>query len=277
MKPARRPSGQNEQRAPGEVALFVTCLVDLFRPEVGFAAATLLERAGWRVVVPPGQTCCGQPAFNAGDQATARRLARRTVAELEGFERVVVPSGSCAAMIRVHYPELLADDPVWRRRAESVAARTRELATFLGETRGSRPPPDGPHDGESTVATFHDSCHGLRELGIRDQPRRLLGSVPGLELVEMERSEACCGFGGTFCVKMPEISVRMAEEKAEAAEATGAALLLGGDLACLMNVAGVLTRRDSALAVRHFAEVLAGEPKVAPIGRADEAAPGESS
>lgn len=229
-------------------------MVDLFRPTIGFAAVKLLEDAGCDVVVPEAQTCCGQPAFNTGDRATTTRLARHTIETFEGFEHVVLPSGSCAGMVKEHYPGLFENDPAWKARAEDLAGRTWELTSFLTDVLGVTEV-EAALEG---TATYHDSCHGLRELGIRDQPRRMLGSVEGLELVEMEASEACCGFGGSFCVSYPEISVQLASEKARRIQGTGAAMVLGGDLACLMNIAGYLKRHESAVRVRHLVEVLAG-------------------
>lgn len=248
------------------VGLFVTCLVDLYRPSTGFAAVRLLEAAGCEVAVPEGQTCCGQPAFNSGDTGTARAIARPVVGRFEGFDHVVAPSGSCAGMIRRHLPGLFAGDAKWRERAERLAGRTWELTSFLtdvcgagGEGRGF----DGRDDGVQAPrgvrrATYHDSCSGLRELGVREQPRRLLAGVAGLDLVEMPDREACCGFGGTFCVKYPEISGRMVEEKVENVTATGADAVLGGDLGCLLNIAGRLGREGRSVRAFHVAEVLAG-------------------
>lgn len=251
--------------APCRVGLLATCLVDLFRPAVGFAAADLLERAGCRVDAPP-QTCCGQPGYNSGDFDTARAVARQVVETFEGYEYVVAPSGSCAGMVRRHYPKLFEDEPEWRRRAEVLAERTWELVSFLVDVRGVEEV-DARCDG---VATYHDSCSGLRELGIETQPRRLLRTVRGLSLAEMADTRECCGFGGTFCVKYPDISLRMVDNKTAAAAATGAGLLLGGDMGCLLNIAGRLARRGSPLAVRHVAEVLAGRCDEAPIAGADD-------
>ena len=248
------------------VALFVTCLVDLFRPAIGLAAAELLEAAGCRVEVPEPQVCCGQPAFNSGDRATTEDLARQTIPALESYDYVVAPSGSCAGMLRVHFPELFDSDPGWKRRAEAVAAKSFELVAFLVDVLGFT---DVPGRLEARV-TYHDSCSGLRELGIKAQPRKLLGRVAGLELVEMSRPEVCCGFGGTFCVKYPEISTRMVDDKLADAEATGAELLLAGDLGCLLNMAGRVARRGSRLAVRHVAEVLAGRLEEPPIAATRE-------
>lgn len=246
------------------VALFATCLVDLYRPAVGFAAARLLEDAGCEVEVPDAQTCCGQPAYNSGDRKDAADLARRTIALLEGYDAVVVPSGSCGGMIAHHYPELLADDPEWAPRAQALKHRTHELMQYLVDVRGV----SSVGVRLEATATYHDSCSGLRELGVKAQPRRLLASVEGLSLKELPGAEVCCGFGGTFCVKYPEISGKMVDEKAADVEATGAGLLLAGDMGCLLNIAGRLSRRGSAVEVRHVAEVLAGMTDEAPpIGR----------
>lgn len=235
------------------IALFVTCLVDLFRPSVGFAAVKLLEDAGCDVFVP-SQTCCGQPAYNSGDRALAKELAKQVIDAFSPYDYVVAPSGSCAGMLAKHYPELFADDPNLALRANAFAGKVHELASFLTDVRGVE-----------TVAasfegrvTYHDSCSGLRELGVAAQPRKLLQSVKGLELVEMEESATCCGFGGTFALKFGEISAAIAERKVENIEASGAPVILAGDLGCLMNMAGKLARDGSTVEVRHFAEILAG-------------------
>jgi L-lactate dehydrogenase complex protein LldE len=239
---------------PARVALLVTCLVDLFRPNVGFAAVALLEAAGCTVEVPRAQTCCGQPAYNSGDRADAKRVARQVIAAFAGYDYVIAPSGSCAGMVHVHYPELFADEPEMLPEAEALAARTYELVSFLVDVRGM-----------STVAArweksaaYHDACSGLRELGVKMQPRHLLASVEGLRLCEVPGAEVCCGFGGTFCVKYPEISDKMVSDKAAEIIGTGADAVLGGDLGCLLNIAGKLARLGSAVEVRHIAEVLAG-------------------
>lgn len=237
------------------VALLVTCLVDLFRPSVGFAAVRLLERAGCEVEVPAAQTCCGQPAFNSGDRASAERIARGLIATFAGYDYVVAPSGSCAGMLRKHLPELFEDDPATAARARELAGRCHELVSFLTDVRGIT----AVDAALPARVTYHDSCSGLRELGVKRQPRALLASVAGLELVELDEAEVCCGFGGTFCVKYPEISTRMVSSKAERIAATGAKLLLAGDLGCLMNMAGRLKRLGSPVEARHVAEVLAGE------------------
>ncbi len=244
------------------VALFVTCLVDLFRPTVGFAAVKLLEDAGCSVEVPAAQTCCGQPAYNAGDRKDAAEIARQVIAVFEGYDFVVVPSGSCGGMLSHHYPALLADDPTWAERAKAMAARTHELVSFLVDQRGMERV-EASFAGE---VTYHDSCSGLRELKIKAQPRRLLGSVEGLALKEMHDTEACCGFGGTFCVKYPDVSDKILSEKVKTIAASGAGTLLAGDMGCLLNMAGKLAREGSAVKARHVAEVLAGMAEGPAIG-----------
>jgi len=246
------------------VALFVTCLVDLFRPTVGFAAVKLLEQAGCTVEVPENQTCCGQPAYNSGDRADARTIGRQTIKALEKYRHVVAPSGSCAGMIKVHYPELFADDPGWAPRAEALAERTWELTQFLVQVRGWTEV-DARFDGS---VTYHDSCASLREHGVKDEPRTLLGRVAGLDLAEMAETEICCGFGGTFCVKYPEISNRMASDKVDNIRATGAGTVLAGDLGCLLNIAGKLKRLGEPVEARHVVEVLAGMADGPAIGEA---------
>ena len=240
----------------------MTCLVDLYRPNVGFAALRLLESAGYEVVVPEAQTCCGQPAYNVGDQADTRAIARGVIEAFEGLEHVVVPSGSCAGMISAHYPALFDEGDPWRARAEALAGRTRELMSFLTDVARV----ELPAAEYAGTVTYHDGCSGLRELGVKDQPRALLGAVDGLELVEMEDVEVCCGFGGTFCVKYPDISERMVSDKVALAAATGADTLVGGDLGCLLNIAGRAARLDVPLEVRHAAEILAGMTDAPPIG-----------
>jgi len=250
---------------PRRVALFVTCLVDLFRPSVGFAAIKLLEEAGCSVEVPPLQVCCGQPAYNSGDRQTTRTIATQIIDAFEGYEAVVAPSGSCGGMLSHHYPGLFDDDPAMKKRAESLAERSFELMAFLVDVLGVDKV-DARYDG---TVTYHDSCSGLREFGVRGQPRRVLGSVKGLRISEMKTPEVCCGFGGTFCVKYPEISNAMVGEKSADITASGAQTLLAGDLGCLMNMAGKLQREGSAVQVRHVAEVLADMGTLAPIGEPD--------
>jgi len=249
-----------------KVGLFVTCLVDLFRPNVGFSAVDLLTEAGADVVVPESQVCCGQPAFNSGDDRGARRIARGIVEAFEDFDYVVAPSGSCAAMIREHYPVLFENDAQWAKRAAAVAGKTWELMSFLTDVAGFESI-EAKLDGSYT---YHDSCSGLRELGVSHQPRSLLARVDGLECKEMTDSNVCCGFGGTFCVKYPEISDRMVSDKVRNVAQSGAGFLLGADMGCLMNIAGKLSRDDSRIRVYHVAEVLAGRTDVAPIAGQDD-------
>ena len=237
------------------VGLFVTCLVDLMRPSIGFAALRLLEAGGATVVVPLEQTCCGQPAYNSGDRADARALAAKVVAEFEGCDFLVAPSGSCSGMIRTHYADLFSDDPAMLARVEALAAKTRELTDFLvGELRLASVP--GRFAG---TVTYHDSCSGLREMGVKSQPRALLAKVPGLKVSEMAECETCCGFGGTFAVKFVEISTRLADNKCGHIAASGADAVVLGDLGCMLNIEGRLRRRgDAKTRVLHVAEVLAG-------------------
>ncbi|MDX9861080.1 MAG: (Fe-S)-binding protein [Rhodospirillales bacterium] len=251
--------------AAPRVGFFVTCLVDLMRPSVGFAAVGLLEEAGCAVEVPADQTCCGQPAYNSGDRADAVALAQRVIAAFEGYDYVVVPSGSCAGMIREHYPRLFAGDAAWEGRARGLAERTHELTAFLVDVLGV----DTVAATLSGTVTYHDACSGLRELKIKAQPRRLLASIDGLTLKESAMAETCCGFGGTFCVKYPEISERMVEAKTDDLMATGADMVLAGDLGCLLNIAGRLKRKGSAMQARHVAEVLAGSLDAPAIGEPD--------
>jgi L-lactate dehydrogenase complex protein LldE len=246
------------------VALFVTCLADALRPSVGFAALRLLEDAGCTVEVPLQQTCCGQPAFNSGDTRDAALLARRFVELFEPYDYVVAPSGSCIGMTRVHYPEALADDPPWAERARRVGERSFELMSFLTDVMHYRP----RGLALAASATYHDSCSGLRELGIHAQPRALLAAVEGLALVPLDGHDVCCGFGGTFCVKYPAISNAVVAEKAAAVGRSGAQLLLGGDLGCLVHMAGKLHREGSPVRVYHAAEVLAGMADAPAIGEA---------
>lgn len=237
------------------VGLFVTCLVDLMRPRIGFAALKLLEAAGCEVVVPETQTCCGQPGYNSGARAAAKALARKVLDEFSGFEYVVAPSGSCAGMIRTHYPELLRDAPDELERVRSLCDRTYELTDFLVNVAKLSAVPGNLNK----TITYHDSCAGLRELSIKSQPRQLLAKVPGLRLIEMEEAETCCGFGGTFAVKFGEISTHIAERKCANIAACGADAVVLGDLGCMLNIEGRLRRRgDAKTRVLHVAEVLAG-------------------
>lgn len=254
--------------APGDlrVGLFVTCLADLMRPSVAFAAVKLLQDAGCEVIVPPGQTCCGQPALNSGDSTDARAIARQVIVAFEGFDAVVGPSGSCMGTLRHDYPALFADEPAWRARAEDLSHRSHELMSFLVDVLKQQTV-DAQYDGR---VTYHDSCAGLREMGVKAQPRQLLASVQGLDLVEMAGTDECCGFGGTFCVKYPEISTKMVDDKIAHIQTSGATTVLGGDLGCLLNIAGRLKRRGLPVRVLHTAEVLAGFGQQPAIGEPEQ-------
>lgn len=252
-------SGARIQRP--RVALFVSCLVNVFRPAVADAAIALLEAAGCEVHVPPGQSCCGQSGYNAGAIADTRPVAREMIRCFEGFDAVVAPTGSCAGMIVHHYPRLFAEEPEWLARATALAAKTRELTQYLHE-RGWQP---GVARSGDSAACYHDSCAGLRELGIRAEPRALLARA-GIGVREMRQTEVCCGFGGTFCAKLPEISVAMADEKLAAAVESGATTLTGGDLGCLLHLAGRARATGVPLRFRHVAELLCPADAVESIG-----------
>ncbi len=236
------------------VGFFVTCIVDAMRPNIGFASLKVLEEAGCDVEVPRAQTCCGQPAYNSGDDNTTREIAKQLIAAFEPYDYVVVPSGSCASMIRSHYGELFVGDNEWEARQKAVSAKTWEILSFLRDIMNYCPK-GIRYDG---VATYHDSCSGLRDLRVYDQPRTLLGEVEGLRLTPLTGNNECCGFGGTFCVKYPDVSNAIVAGKAEKIEATSADTLLGGDMGCLMNMAGKLSRQGSEVKAYHTIEVLAG-------------------
>lgn len=235
------------------VALFVTCLADLMKPGVAFAALRLLEHGGCTVEVPRTQTCCGQPAYNSGDRATAIALARKALDEFEGFDYVVAPSGSCGGMVRAHYPELFRDDPATLKRIEGLASRTYELTDFLVNVLKLD---SVPGDFKGTV-TYHDSCSGLRELNVKAQPRALLAKLPGVTLAEMNEAETCCGFGGTFSLKNADVSVAMGTDKVRAVLDTQAEYVVTGDNSCLMHIGGLLSRMRAGVKPIHLAEILA--------------------
>jgi L-lactate dehydrogenase complex protein LldE len=238
------------------VGLFVTCLVDLVRPEIGFSALKLLEQAGCKVEVPESQTCCGQPAYNSGDAATARALAERVLLDFEGFDYVVVPSGSCCGQIATHYVDVFRDAPDLKARADALAAKTYELTDFLVNVVRV----DRLSSNFHGTVTYHDSCSGLRELGVSTQPRELLAKVPGAKLVEMKDCLNCCGFGGTFSLKYGEISAAIVDEKCRNIRATRADAVVLGDLGCMLNIEGRLRRiGDDRTRVLHVAQVLAGD------------------
>ncbi|TKC82591.1 (Fe-S)-binding protein [Trinickia terrae] len=237
------------------VGLFVTCLIDMMRPEIGFSVIKLIERAGFEVVVPPAQTCCGQPAYNSGERRLARDLAEKTLREFEQFDYIVVPSGSCGGMIGVHYGDLFADDPELMSRYGRLRPKVFELTDFLVNVAKIELAPLGF---EGSV-TYHDSCSGLRELGVKVQPRALLAQA-GVALTEMKGCEHCCGFGGTFAVKYGNISTAIVDEKCANIQASGADAVVLGDLGCMLNIEGRLRRTgDTKTRVLHIAQVLAGD------------------
>lgn len=245
-----------------KVGLFVTCLVDLLRPNIGFAALKLLDSAGCETDVPRAQTCCGQPAYNSGDRETAAAVARQVIETFERFDYVVAPSGSCAGMLRVHFPALLAGDPDWAKRAKEFASRCHELVSFLVNVRGMT----AVAARCESSACYHDSCSSLREMRVRDEPRKLLASVEGLRLNEISDGEACCGFGGAFCVKYPDISARIGSDKLDNVARTGTDLVLAADLGCLVHLAGLAERQNRRLRFRHVAEVLVEDTETPPMG-----------
>lgn len=235
------------------VQLFVTCLVDQFFPDVGFAVVEILENLGLKVEYPQAQTCCGQPAFNAGFWNDARAMARHTIDVLSQSDApVVIPSGSCGDMVIHHYAEILANDPEYGPKAAALAQRTYEFTQFLVDVLGVA-------DVQARAGgclTYHASCHGLRGLGLKQQPRKLLSNVSGAEQKELPGAEECCGFGGLFAVKMSNISAAIMQRKLDNIEATGADTVVGADVSCLMHIAGGLRRRGSKIQVKHLAEIL---------------------
>jgi L-lactate dehydrogenase complex protein LldE len=243
-----------------KVAIFITCLADLLRAEVIFSTVQLLEEAGCEVVVPLPQVCCGQPAYNSGDNSSAQTIAKQVIQQFTPFDAVVVPSGSCAGMIRHHYPLLFAHDETHLDAANTLAAKTYELTQFLYDVLKIQ-----KFDRKSKdKITYHDACSGLRELQIKNQPRYLLNAIEGVKLCEQQDAEVCCGFGGTFCVKYPDISNKMVSDKIKNIQATNADIVTAGDLGCLLNIAGKLKREQSPMRVFHIAEVLAGQTEGKP-------------
>lgn len=235
-----------------QVALFATCLIDHFRPQAGFAAARLLEQAGCEVAVPI-QTCCGQPAYNGGDEKNAAAIARKVIDTFGAYEFVVVPSASCAGMLKNHYPKLFESDAKWRARAQGLADKTHELFSFLVNIRGMQ----YIESKCARRAAYHDSCSSLREAKCAREARTLLRAVDGLDLLDIPDAETCCGFGGLFSIKYPELSARMADDKIANIHNTGAEMLIGPDLGCLIHLAGRLSRKGDKMEVRHAAEILA--------------------
>jgi L-lactate dehydrogenase complex protein LldE len=237
-----------------KISLFVTCLVDQFFPEAGMSVVTVLRRLGVEVEFLAEQTCCGQPAFNSGFTDEARTLARRFIEIFKDSEYVVAPSGSCTSMVRVFYLELFKDDPEWHERAQSLASRTYEFTEFLVNVLGIE---DVGACFQGKVA-LHQSCHLLRELNVRSEPQRLLNSVKGIEVVELERAETCCGFGGLFSIKYPHISGGILQEKIDSINKSGAEIVVASDVGCLMHIAGGLSRQSAPAKTMHIAELLAG-------------------
>ena len=244
------------------IALFATCLIDSFRPSAGFAVIKLLEQAGYQVDVPEMQTCCGQPAYNNGDLKSARKIAQQTIEIFEQYDYVIIPSGSCAGMLIQHYPNLFEDNPEWKNKATDLSRRCYEFTIFLHDVCKKITFPIK----NKVSITCHDSCSSLRETGSKQQIRNLINSNKNLNLIELNDSDTCCGFGGTFCVKYPEISEQMVNDKVANIMATGAEILVSADLGCLLNIAGRLKRLKSPIKVFHIAELLAGETDKAGMG-----------
>jgi len=237
------------------VTLFIQCLVDGIFPEVGEAVVGIFRKLGVSLKCPTRQTCCGQPAFNSGYQGEARVAARRFIEIFQTAETIVCPSGSCVTMVRYHYPQLFAGDAAWLQRAQEVAAKTFELTEYLVDILGV----DDLGAHYNGVVTYHDSCHLLRNLRVKEQPRRLLRKLAGAEFVEMNDSDRCCGFGGSFSFKYADISAAMAEDKVNNIVASGADTVVGCDMGCLMNIQGRLSREGSSIKVMHIAQLLAGK------------------
>lgn len=264
--PVSETTSESSRPASVRVAFFVTCLTDLYRPSVGFASIALLEQAGCEVIVPEGQTCCGQPQWNSGDRKGAQKVVRRMIEvfEADPVDYVVAPSGSCIGMVQ-DWPMLFEDDPSWAARARAISDKAWELTSFLVDVRGW----SDIHARLDGVAAYHDSCTGKRKLGVQAQPRALLSRVEGLEVRDLNQPEECCGFGGTFCVKYGEISTRMVTDKAEDIISTGADTLLAGEVGCLLNMSGRLKRMGSPIRCRHVAEVLANMADTPAMGEGE--------
>jgi L-lactate dehydrogenase complex protein LldE len=236
------------------VTLFIQCIVDGVYPEVGEAMVRLFSKLGLAMTYPEDQTCCGQPAFNSGFRKEARRAARRFIEIFESAETIVCPSGSCVNMVRNHYPKLFENDPAWRDRADDIASKTFELSEFLVDVLKVEDV-GASFDGK---VTYHESCHLLRGIGISHQPRKLIANVRGSEFIEMQDVDRCCGFGGAFSVKYADISAAILSEKIKNIETTGADVVVGCDMGCLMNIQGMLSKKGSPVRVMHIAELLAG-------------------
>ena len=266
MNKVQQTSHHNNAHTTKRVGLMITCLIDFIRPNIAYSAIQLIEEAGYHVDVPLPQSCCGQVGYNSGDNKDTIAIAKQTIAAFEKYDYVVAASGSCAGMIKCHYPSLFKNDPDWFARAALLASKTFELTSFLiDEAKITALKAQYPHQ-----VTYHDSCAGLRELQIYDQPRKLLSMVEDLELIPLKDANVCCGFGGTFCVKYPDISNKMVTDKSEQIIATGAHTLAAGDLGCLMNMAGKLSRLGSSIKVYHIAEILSGRTDCPPIAQSQQ-------
>jgi L-lactate dehydrogenase complex protein LldE len=239
-----------------KASLFVTCIVDQFYPQVGEATARVLDRLGVDLDFPRDQTCCGQPAFNAGFWNDAKPLARRFLKVFEGDRYIVAPSGSCVAMVRKFYPELLHDEPDLATLARDMAPRVFELTEFIVDVLGVTDLVDGAGKSVARSVTYHEACHLKRELGVDRQPRALLNSLPGVHLVEMPQAEVCCGFGGTFAVKYADISAAMLQDKIDSIISTGADSVVACDASCLMHICGGLSKQELPVRATHIAELL---------------------
>ena len=245
------------QSAPIRASLFVTCIIDQLYPEVGVSVVRVLRRHGIEVDFPEAQTCCGQPLYNSGFTRDAKKLAARTLDALEASDYVVVPSGSCGAMMRVFYEDLFADDPDMLERAQSLGSRVYEFTEFLTDIVGVSDAEAARSDAvDGTTVAYHPSCHLLREMRVKDGPRRLLQNAPGIELADLPDAEQCCGFGGAFSVKYPHISEGMLQDKISNVLETGADTLVACDMSCLMHIGGGLSRQGHPVATRHIAEIL---------------------
>lgn len=246
-------------KPPIKASLFVTCIIDQFYPEVGESAVRLLRRLGVEVDFPAGQTCCGQPAFNSGFWRDAKPLARRTLDALDGADYVVIPSGSCASMLRVFYAELFHDEPLMLKRIALLTPRVYELSEFIVDALGVSDLREYAEAGSAASPrkiTYHEACHLRRELGVMSQPRALIESLPGVEFVEMQQSEVCCGFGGTFSVKYPEISGAMLQDKIDFAAESGADAITACDSSCLMHIGGGLAKQRVGIKPLHLASLI---------------------
>ncbi|MGI9392404.1 MAG: (Fe-S)-binding protein [Parvibaculales bacterium] len=245
------------------IGLFVSCSVDLMRPSIGFASVKLLEDAGYQVEAPP-QSCCGQIGYNAGEPEEAKKLAWKHIELFKEYKYIVIPSGSCAAMMQHHYPKLFANDKRIKQ-VQKFSAKTYELSSFLQNIASYKPSMPFCNLSKRACA-YHDSCSGMREGGIIEAPRKLLRDCAKIEVMDLANREECCGFGGMFCIKYADISNHMVTRKLEDIAALKADMLLGGDLSCLLNIAGKAKRIGQKLEIRHFAEVAAGMLDIAPIG-----------